>query len=87
MRTIDAHLLFQGAMALLTGQGGSTGVPTSRYAALRGYLDRALQKIWEAEHWPELNRTVERSYRLQWDSGTTDSASTSTAAYTSNSIS
>jgi hypothetical protein len=67
-------------MSLLTGQGGSTGVPTSRFTAIRGYLDRALQKIWEAEHWPELNRTQERKYRLEWDSTTTYSASTSSAA-------
>lgn len=67
-------------MSLLTGQGGSTGVPTSRFTALRGYLDRALQKIWESEHWPELNRTEERAYRLEWDSTTTYSASTSAAA-------
>lgn len=80
MRTVHSHQLFQGAMSLLTGQGGSLSVPTSRFAALRGYLDRALQKIWEGEHWPELNRMEERAYRLPWASGTTYSASTSTAA-------
>lgn len=80
MRTIHAHLLFQGAMGLLTGQGGSSGVPSSRFAALRGYLDRALQAIWEGEHWPELNRMEKRGYRLDWDDATTYSASTGGAA-------
>jgi len=80
MRTIDAHLLFQGAMGLLTGQGGSSSVPTSRFAALRAYLDRGLQRLWEAEHWPDLVTVEQRAYRLAWDSGTTYAASTSTAA-------
>lgn len=80
MRTVAAHTLFQGAMGLLTGQGSSAGVPTSRFAAIRGYLDRALQRLWEAEHWPDLVRLEARRYRDDWASGTTYSASTSTAA-------
>jgi len=80
MRTIAAHALFQGAMSLLTGQGGAAGVPTSRFAAIRGSLDRGLQRLWEAEQWPEVVRTQKRRYRLDWDSGTTYAASTGTAA-------
>lgn len=66
-------------MSLLTGAGGSTAVPSSRFAALRAYVDRALQRIWEGEQWPDLCRAEERNYRLPWASGTTYSASTSTA--------
>lgn len=67
-------------MGLLTGQSGSTSVPTSRFAAMRGYIDRALQRIWEGEPFPELVRVEARNYRLAWDSATTYAASTSTAA-------
>lgn len=80
MITIDAHRLFQGAMGLLTGQAGATSVPTSRFSAIRGYLDRALQTLWESERWPEICRIQQRYYRLPWDSTTTYAASTSAAA-------
>lgn len=55
-------------------------LPTATALTYRGAISRWFRKAWEVEYWPELTRVDERHYRLEYSSGTTYAAPTTTSA-------
>lgn len=82
MRTVNYSEVLQ----LLSELAGIpyADLPTATALTYRGALSRYFRKAWEVEYWPELTRTDERHYRLEYDGGTTyaaPTASTSTEVF------
>lgn len=78
MRTVNYNEVLQ----LLSELAGIpyAELPTATALTYRGAISRWFRKAWEVEYWPELTRVDERHYRLDYASGTTYAAPTTTSA-------